>query len=502
MRSLRVSGGSHTLAISEPAALSPALPNDSCTTAACIANTTEAANFRDANFEGASADGSKVFFTSTQQLLDNATQDGAESDGAVPHYGKGGLGCAVTSSANGCNLYEYDFGNPGGRKLVLLSGGDSSGLGPNVQGVAGISEDGTHVYFVAKGVLTREPRGGGAGACVAELSAAELAEEEITKEGRCRPKKEADNLYVNDTTTGRTAFVATLSPADSDQWPFNRSRAIGGLTGPMNVTDDGGFLVFTSAAHLTAGDTGAVRQVFRYEAATGALVRVSVGNEGFDSNGNADVGAAFIETVGQSDREEAAGSVDPHPAVSEDGAIVVFRSSLALTAGALDNRCAEEEGGACLELALNMYEYRDGHVYLISDGRDTSAGGGTVSPSGKDIFFETNDSLVPQDADTLGDIYDARVEGGFPAATPAQCDGEGCRGAPGAPGAGAPAPGSAVFSGAGNLTAPLVVTEKPRKKAAPRCSKGRRAVHGRCVKAKRRKKARATKTTSDHRSVK
>ena len=62
-----------------------------------------------ATFQAASFDGSTVAFTSTQQLTDEAT-DGSE------------------------NLYLYDFNLPAGHNLVDVSAGDTSGLGPEVQG--------------------------------------------------------------------------------------------------------------------------------------------------------------------------------------------------------------------------------------------------------------------------------------------------------------------------------------------------------------------------------
>ena len=95
-----------------------------CTTSACQSSPPSGANF-----DGASSDGSKAFFTSAQELTDQATQ-----------------------GSN--NLYLYDFDNPPGQNLIDVSGGDTSGLGPEVQGALGISPDGSHVYFVAKGVLT------------------------------------------------------------------------------------------------------------------------------------------------------------------------------------------------------------------------------------------------------------------------------------------------------------------------------------------------------------
>lgn len=484
-------GGFHTVAVSEPSALSPAPPNEGCSTPECTASTTEPANFRDANFEGASADGARVFFTSPQQLLDRATQDPNPKDSAV-NQGR----CEAPVGANGCNLYEYEFVNGTEGRLKLLSGGDSSGLGPEVQGVAGISEDGSHVYFVAKGVLTREPRGdeGEEELCLKELSPVEKSEEETTKEGRCRPKKEQNNLYVIDTSTGKTAFIATLSPSDSAQWPFNGESS--NHHGPMEVTDDGRSLVFTSREHLTAGDSSVVQQVFRYDAATGALVRISVGNDGFGSNGNAELGETFITRAFTGAHE--ATTIDRHPAISEDGRVVVFESSVALTSGALDNRCAAEEEGECVLFARNLYEFREGHVYLISDGRDVGAHSteGVVSPSGEDIFFNTNDSLVPEDTDTLGDIYDARVEGGFPAPAGSALCGEACQGAPSTtPVFGSP--GSATLAGSGNLTSPTPSTTVASKKPV-KCPKAKKllASHGKCVKTKARKKKKKAKAKS------
>jgi len=50
------------------------------------------------------------------------------------------------------NLYEYDFNRPEGEKLALLS---PDAEPAKVEGVVRISPDGSHVYFVAQGVLTK-----------------------------------------------------------------------------------------------------------------------------------------------------------------------------------------------------------------------------------------------------------------------------------------------------------------------------------------------------------
>ncbi len=66
---------------------------------------------------------------------------------------------------------------------------------------------------------------------------------------------------------------------------------------------------------------------------------------------------------------------------------------------------------------LDVYEYEGGHVYLISSGTSSFESNlEGASESGNDVFFRSNQQLVPQD-NQPGQIviYDARVAGGFPA---------------------------------------------------------------------------------------
>ena len=78
---------------------------------------------RPAEFAGASEDGLQAFFMTDQELL---------------------------PGARGMNLYEYNVNAAKGQKVTQLSAGSPEA---QVQGVARVSEDGSHVYFVAKGVL-------------------------------------------------------------------------------------------------------------------------------------------------------------------------------------------------------------------------------------------------------------------------------------------------------------------------------------------------------------
>jgi hypothetical protein len=74
---------------------------------------------------------------------------------------------------------------------------------------------------------------------------------------------------------------------------------------------------------------------------------------------------------------------------------------------------------------------------MISDGHDPEGvdltqtrhlGFPGMSASGSDVFFTTHTRLVAQDGDELGDLYDARIGGGFPRPRAAvSCLGEGER---------------------------------------------------------------------------
>jgi DNA-binding beta-propeller fold protein YncE len=134
----------------------------------------------------------------------------------------------------------------------------------------------------------------------------------------------------------------------------------------------------------------------------------------------------------------------------------------------------------------DVYEYEAGQLHLISTGTSSKESELLdASESGGDVFFMTRQALLAQDTDAEGlSIYDARVDGGFPALSspPACVTADACR----APSALQPsifgAPASSTFSGAGNLAPPVEAKSKPRPKAkAAKCKKGFVKRRGRCV---------------------
>ncbi len=419
--------GSRTVKISER------LPA-SCTTAPCLGSPPG-----DALFQGASSDGSRAFFLSTQQLTDDATEDTTSADST--HFGE----CPGTHGVGGCNLYESECPahceDPAKRRLIDVSAGDSSGGGPRVQGVTAMSPDGSHIYFVAKGVLSGE----------------------ANSEGQ-RAESGAENLYLyDDAEPGHVTFITQLSPEDENEFH--------GLGERPNLTPDGRFLVFQSHRALTRDDTRGEgpTQVYRYDAQTRKLVRISVGQHGYDNNGNAGVGRAEIQSAAAGS-DDGVGYPRMDPTMSNDGSFVFFESPVGLTPQAL-NDVRTASGG----LANNVYEWHEGTVSLISDGRDTEASElGLLligaSGSGADVFFKTADPLVPQDTDTQRDIYDAHICSAAspcptPVTAPVPCVGEGCH-SPAAPSAQPPAPATSTFTGPGDLTPPPLTVVPVHQTAA------------------------------------
>jgi hypothetical protein len=383
-----------------------------------------------ARYEGASQDGSLVFFTSNE-----------------------GLGGDTSTETQ---LYEFNttaqqIGPAPAMSAIPISAGDPEGA---TAAVTAIANDGSRVYFVAGGVLAANANAHG-------QTAVEMQ----------------PNLYVFDTASGQTTFIATLAERDvvSEGFP-------GGLVAEPDVnrpaapTPDGSVLAFVSAADLTGQNSSGFAEVYRYAAGDGSLTCVSCTPQGVAPTGDAGLG------------NTAGGSYAPpglSAPLSADGSRVFFDTPDALVAGDL-NSGAPPSPVFGTASSTDVYEWENGQVALISGG--ASASPSTLSgttPSGNDVFFISNASLTaPADGGYLN-VYDARVGGGFPAGGEQEtsaCAGQGCR-TPSGPAPVFSPPGSALFQGAGNPPPPTAVKPKPRSAA---CRKGfvRRRVGGRsrCVK--------------------
>ena len=313
-----------------------------------------------------------------------------------------------------------------------------------------ISPDGTHVYFIAQGVLSEQPN----------------SQQQKAQDG-------ANNLYAFEHDeahpNGHLTFITTLPPADEQAFSGASEWSQG--IGLANVTPDGRFLVFLSHGALTPDDTrpqaGAPAQVYRYDAQTATLIRISIGEHGYNDNGNAGTTDAGIASAGEHGWALGVGPGRADPTMSHDGQYVFFESPVALAPGALDDIQVATSNQGKAEYAENIYEYHDGNVSLISDGKDTTAHVGIFSnavellgtdATGANVFFATDDQLTPQDTDTQRDYYDARIctetepcPTPPPATTP--CTEEACH-TPTPPTPPTPIGGSNTLQSAGNLTPP------------------------------------------------
>jgi hypothetical protein len=375
----------------------------------------------------------------------------------------------------GNNLFEYDVD---GEAETLVAEG--------FMGVAGVSEEASRVYFASSKVLTEEE----------ENSAGDKAE------------AGEPNLYLYEAGAGAGAgfsFIGTLADSDllSGTQPSSpvAHRPIARLS---RVTPDGQSIAFMSSAGLTGYDNAdaatpgkVAMMVFLYDAEAnggeGAILCPSCNPSGARPEGRqltqklleSRWAAARIPTY----QSQLYGS----RVISEDGNRLYFNSFEALVATDVND---EEDvyqweapgTGTCTVEDPTYHASNGGCVDLISSGQSPQGSELVdISSDGADVFFKTNESLVSQDPG-LRDIYDARVEGGFPPLPPKPviCQGESCLEQPKAPPAYVTP--SSPAAGPGN---PVWPKPKPRKK---KCRKGTHKVKTkagkvRCVKNKKKGRA-------------
>lgn len=364
-------------------------------------------------FQFASTDGTRVFFTDENQLTFPSSAEPKKPD-----------------------LYEYDVETEELKDLTI-----GEGEAANVRGFSGASEDGSYLYFVARGILT----GGGE-----------------NSEGAAAAPNSA-NLYL--AHEGTLTFIATLDRSSGESDLADWQEALGAAgeepatnTGVLTTrtSPDGHFFAFNSVRNLTGA--GGPRQIFLFDATSGELSCASC-----LPGGVAPPGPSAIPNPISAGEGESPGYL---PRGLTDRGQLFFTTSQALVAGDTDG-------------TADVYEYLGGVDRLLSDGAgvgpsyfmDASAGGG-------DVFFATSDPLVAADTDNQLSLYDANVDGGFaePGGPPASCVGDACRGAASSAPAGTGAATSS-FAGPGN--------PKP-KHLRPRCRKNQVRRHGRCVKRSKR----------------
>jgi NHL repeat-containing protein len=402
---------------------------------ACTLPVSESVDPGDAVFWGATADGAKALF----------------SFSSGPHAGE---------------LYTYDLAK------ALAGEPPTSQIASGLTGVVGSSADLSRVYLVSSAALD-------AGATAGH-----------------------DNLYLHEDGQG-LHYIADLTTNVAAENGFSRvnSRLYG--ANPFRhfarVSPDGAHAAFFAFASPTGAENADAQsgapdgQVYLYDAGADRLSCVSCNPSGARPEGRSfEDGTSGKEVSIASYISGAEDSLYFPRNLSADGKRLFFTSYDALlpadTNGAADvYRWQAPGSGECDTSDAEYFEADGGCLSLISTGKSPDDSEFVdASTDGSDAFFTTRSQLYGADGDSLLDIYDARVGGGFapPAAAPTPCDlaAGACEGAgtatPKLPGA-----GSAAFQG----------PPDPQPAFKARCSKGRREVrrHGkvRCLKRHRHRAA-------------
>jgi Tol biopolymer transport system component len=468
----------------------------------------------DPEFQTASTDGSRVFFTDTQRLTADSRAESEKPD-----------------------LYVFELASAAGEPLAgkvtdLTPRGENGESADVLSGVPGASDDGSYVYFVARGALASD-----------------------ATDGECSyTAGTACNLYVrhyDGTQWSPPQLVAALSYEDARDWgfevqennPWSTTGAGALFEMTSRVSPDGQYLAFMSDRSLTGYDNTdansgmADEEVFLYDASDGRLVCASCNPSGAQPVGivGTTAGTGFkVDEIGNWQGRWLAGSV---PGWTRDSLYTaLYQSRYLSNSGRLFFNSPDDLVPAATSAQEKVYEYEPGGVGGCSDSAGEAGCVGLISPgdseheaafldasaSGGDVFFLTADKLVTQDTDSAYDVYDAHECTGVspcpPAAgtvPPACTTAESCRAASAPQPEIFGAPPSQTFSGAGNIapvtaavspkavkkrTAAQVKAEKLvralkacRKKAKKKragCEKQARKKYG----AKAKKKAKAKKT--------
>jgi hypothetical protein len=494
-------------------------------------------------FEDASPDGSRVWFTDKQQLSED-------------------------SSVSGRDLYECEIVEAAGGKLECqlhdLTPETTREESAEVRGVLGTSEEGCDagsdgecdVYFVADGKYTANAV---SGACEGEVA------------GR------SCNLYVD--RDGTIGLVAVLASEDESDWGHAFPSELEFMS--SRVSPDGGWVAFMSDRDLTGYDPDDAvsghpdEEAYLYDAATDRLVCASCDPSGARPVGikwkNAlEVAPPIFSGTGEGEfaftlpNEWISGLLSSweayesaharyQPRYLSDEGRLFFDSDDALVPkdinGTWDvyeyepekvpsgspDACSSSSasGGVVFKPAHHFKATAEGGA-LASEGEEGAGCVGLISSgtspqesafmdaseSGGDVFFLTKAKLSPSAIEDSYAVYDAHeCTGSSPcippaASSPAECvTAEACRAAPSPEPAIYGAPSSATFNGQGNLTPPAPASKpasKPKaltraqrlKSALAACRKKahRKAKRRICEASARRTYGKKTKSKSHKRS--
>jgi hypothetical protein len=393
-------------------------------------------------FDGASADGSRVFFTSESALTSQA--------GAGPY------------------LYEYRTAAPAEHRLRLIADSVGTATAQSTNPEVLVSENGAVVYYAATEPL-------------------EVQGQPRPVSGLFRYDSSAErSTYVASPTTGAVAAEPLYTSADGRFLTFEAGREGVQLLGPEGL----------EVEPRGVGN----QQLYRYDAATGSVMCVSCGAGFAPPSGR--IEQATADPAGIASVLSVGGGLATAVDISSDGSRVFFQTSARL-ASTDTNEATQEEirQSGSPNRGMDVYEWEAdgtedgpgtvchapvGCTFLLSAGEAVGAEQFLgASKDGRDVFLSSAAPLVAGAPSGFTSVYDARIGGGFAQKAGAvECTS--CQGV-GNPPPLFGTPSSASFAGAGNSPPPAAAAAvkpkpRPKPKPKPRCRRGyRRSRRGRCV---------------------
>jgi hypothetical protein len=318
----------------------------------------------DADFLGNSADGTRVLIGTAESLVS------ADTDST----------CGIDHNNPCPDIYERSSSG----STTLLTTGPSGGNGPFPTYFSGVSTDGSRVTFGTRESLVSADTDSSED--VYEHSAAGTA---IVSTGPAGGNGAFDALVSGRSADGsriffRTAESLVSSDTDSSGDVYERSGGTTTIvsTGPAGgngtpsahfdgASADGTRVFFTTEESLVSGDTDAQEDV--YQRSGGTTTLISTG-----ASGNGSQPALF-------------------EGLSQDGTHVFFRTKFPLVASDTDS-------------SFDVYDRSGGTTTLISTGPADGNGAfdanfSGASADGAGVFFTSAEKLVSTDTDSRQDVY-------------------------------------------------------------------------------------------------
>jgi DNA-binding beta-propeller fold protein YncE len=393
------------------------------------------------HYVGMTADGSRVYFTSSQQLIPSEVTAGNTELYMWSEEGElQGHPLTLISKPNGGTDAATEC-DPAPARILNESGELKGQAQPWTEACDAVPY--SDYSFAFQGGLI----GGNAVSDAAIAQNGDIYFFSPAQLDGTRGQLGQQNLYDYLASAGEVRYVTTLTPEHRESrlqredscYQFqnlnklpasDQNRCSEGPIVRLEVSPDDTHLSFFTASRLTSYDNAGREEVYSYTPATEALTCDSCNPSGTPATADAEA--------------------------SQDGLFMTDDGRTFFST-------AESLVPADTNHATDVYEFVDGRPQLITPGTGTGTGESNgftkpgligVSANGTDVYFSTFDVLISEDQN--GDFlkfYDARTDGGFPQPPPTQpcAAAEECHG-PGTEPPALPTQGTAATLAGGNAT--------------------------------------------------